>query len=196
MVIANYRRTKRLTGQAFFRTLLKFETKLTRGWPFMKKVPYNILDEAMISAIWARDEVYRRNRDLMAAGQAPRHRLHFASKKNPTQTITIRAQNCKNPLGFYPRLLHTKKMVSVDPDHKRHKHETKPPLHHEHRRRNHDWPNEEGEVGMDSKLQYNRQLKQWTFFWVYGKNAAPPCENQAEVNICAVDPGVRTFLTW
>jgi len=49
---------------------------------------------------------------------------------------------------------------------------------------------------MDSKLQYNRQLKQWTFFWTYGKNAAPPRENQAEVNICAVDPGVRTFLTW
>src|SRR5436305_10742937 len=92
--------------------------------------------------------------------------------------------------------LHTKKMVSTDPDHKQHKHKTKPPLHHEYRRRNHSWPNEEGEVRMDSKLQYNRQLKQWAFIWVYGKDAASPCENQAEVSICAVDPGVRTFLTW
>src|SRR5436305_11537161 len=48
--------------------------------------------------------------------------------------------------------LHTKKMVSTDPDHKQHKHKTKPPLHHEYRRRNHSWPNEEGEVRMDSKL--------------------------------------------
>jgi len=49
---------------------------------------------------------------------------------------------------------------------------------------------------MDSKLSYDRQLRQWTFVWVYGKEVAPARKDQAAVNVCAIDPGVRTFLTW
>ena len=70
----------------------------------------------------------------------------------------------------------------------------KPPFHHEHRRRNHGWPNEIGKVEMDSKLIYERKLGHWTFVWVYGKSIR---ENQAEeIHVAAIDPGVRTFLTW
>ena len=70
----------------------------------------------------------------------------------------------------------------------------KPPFHHEHRRRNHGWPNEIGKVKMDSKLIYERKLGHWTFVWVYGKSIR---ENQAEeIHVAAIDPGVRTFLTW
>jgi hypothetical protein len=195
MVVANYRRTRRCNHQFFFRALLKHEIWTTRRWHFMKAVPYDVLDHAITSAIWARDEVHRRNGELIKTGQRPQHRLGFATKKNPVQTITIRAQYCRAPLRFYLRLLHNNELISADPEHPRHK--TKPPLHHEHRRKNHHWPNEEGLVEIDSKLSYNRQLRQWTFIWVYSKEVAPARENQAgTVNTCAIDPGVRTFLTW
>ena len=39
---------------------------------------------------------------------------------------------------------------------------------HEHRRKNHNWPNLEGKVLMDSKLIFNKKLNYWTFVWVYG----------------------------
>jgi hypothetical protein len=194
MVVANYRETRCCNHQSFFRTLLKNEIQTTHRWHFMKTVPYDILDHAITSAIWARDEVHRRNDELIKAGQRPKHHLRFATKKNPVQTITIRAQYCKTPLRFYLRLLHNKELISADPEHPRHK--TKSPLHHEHRRKNHHWPNDEGLVEMDSKLSYDRQLRQWTFIWVYGKEVAPARDNQAAVNLCAIDPGVRTFLTW
>jgi hypothetical protein len=194
MVVANYRRTKQCTRQFFFRALLKHEIQTTRRWHFMEAVPYEVLDHAITSAIWARDEVHRRNGELIKAGQRPRHHLDFATKKNPIQTITIRAQYCRTPLRFYLRLLHNKELLSMDSDHQRHK--IKPPLHHEHRRRNHHWPNDVGQVEMDSKLSYNRHLRQWSFIWVYGKEVVPAREDQAEVHVCAIDPGVRTFLTW
>jgi len=194
MVISNYRQTRRCTQQYFFRNLLKHEIKTTRRWHFMGIVPYEVLDHAITAAIQARDEVYRRNKELMKMGQRPRHRLSFATKKNPIQTITIRAQYCRTPLRFYLRLLHNKELLNIDPNHPRHK--TKPPLHHEHRRRNNHWPNNEGQVEMDSKLSYNKHLKQWTFIWIYGKEIVPIRENQAEVKVCAIDPGVRTFSTW
>ncbi|CAG8586648.1 5970_t:CDS:2, partial [Paraglomus brasilianum] len=97
------------------------------------------------------------------------------SKKNDRQTITIRAQYCREPLRFYVRLLHNNAILAVDPNHPRHK--MKPPFHHEHRRRNHGWPNEIGKVEMDSKLIYERKLGHWTLVWVYGKSIR---ENQAE----------------
>ncbi|CAG8504517.1 7698_t:CDS:2, partial [Cetraspora pellucida] len=51
-----------------------------------------------------------------------------------------------------------------------------------------------GKIILDSKLSYNRKLRQWTFIWVYGKDI---CENQADyIHVAAIDPGVGTFLTW
>ena len=194
MVVDDYRQNRSRTNQNVFRTKLKHEIETTRRWQFMERVPYDVLDEAITSAIRARDEVHRRNRDLVAAGQAPQHQLSFASKKTPTQTIVVRSQYCKTSLRFYVRFLHNWEIISVDLEHPRHK--TKSLLHHECWRRNHGWPNNDGNIEMDSKLQYNRCLKQWTFFWTYGKDVAPPRENQAGLNICAIDPGVRTFLTW
>ena len=154
----------------------------------MDKVPYEVLDHAISDAIQARDEVITRNKE----NQHQHHVLHFRSKKNDRQSITIRAQYCREPLRFYIRLLHNKELLAIDSNHPRHK--MKPPFHHEHRRRNHGWPNEIGKVKMDSKLIYERKLGHWTFVWVYGKSIR---ENQAEeIHVAAIDPGVRTFLTW
>ena len=51
-----------------------------------------------------------------------------------------------------------------------------------------------GKVEMDSELIYERKLGHWTFVWVYRKSIR---ENQAEeIHVAAIDPGVRTFLTW
>jgi len=48
-----------------------------------------------------------------------------------------------------------RKLLAVD-------HKVKLPFHHEHRRRNHGWSNEIGEVKMDSKLPNNNQnLIRW-----------------------------------
>ncbi|RHZ53475.1 hypothetical protein Glove_441g95 [Diversispora epigaea] len=77
------------------------------------------------------------------------------------QTITIRAQYCREPFRFYIRLLHNKELLAVDPNHPHHK--MKLPFHHEHRRHNHGWPNEIGKVKMDLKLIYERKLGYWTF---------------------------------
>ncbi|CAG8754274.1 40379_t:CDS:2, partial [Gigaspora margarita] len=72
------------------------------------------------------------------------------------------------------------------------------PLHHEHRRKNHNWPNLEGKVLMDSKLIYNRKLGYWTFVWVYGKNVKNCNDIQVaeNLNIVAIDPGVRIGWVW
>ena len=171
MVVANYRLGRRSTKQFFFRALLRLKIKHTKEWSFMDKVPYEVLDHAISDAIRARDEVITRNKE----NQHQHHVLHFRSKKNDRQTITIRAQYCREPLHFYVRLLHNNAILAVDPNHPRHK--MKPPFHHEHRRRNHGWPNEIGKVKMDSNLIYERKLGYWTFVWVYGKSIR---ENQAE----------------
>ncbi len=167
------------------------------SWSFMAEVPYNVLDEAIKEAIQARDLVQVRNQETRAAGGLPCHRLSFRSRKELHQTITIRQQNCFDHLKFYPRILHTHAMRSDDPLHPRHKNPTThPPLHHEHRKKNHNWPNLEGKANNDSKLVWNRSRQQWTFIWVYEKKCVTPHENQVRgVNICSLDPGVRTFLT-
>ena len=84
----------------------------------MDKVPYEVLDHA----IQARDEVIARNKE----NQHQHHVLRFRSKKNDRQTITIRAQYCREPLRFYVRLLHNNAILAVDPNHPRHK--MKPPF--------------------------------------------------------------------
>ena len=79
--------------------------------------------------------------------------------------------------------------------HPRKKSQSHPPLHPEHQRKKCNWPNKEGLVACDSKLTWDRQLRQWTFHWVYEKQ--PLSESQPEeVRACSLDPGVRTFLTW
>ena len=130
----------------------------------MDKVPYEVLDHAISDAIQARDEVIKRNKE----NQHQHHVLHFRSKKNDRQTITIRAQYCREPLRFYVRFLHNNAILAVDPNHPRHK--MKPPFHHEHRRRNHGWPNEIGKVEMDSKLIYERKLGYWCFAYFIMEN--------------------------
>ena len=82
----------------------------------MDKVPYEVLDHAISDAIQARDEVITRNKE----NQHQHHVLHFRSKKNDRQTITIRAQYCREPLRFYVRLLHNNAILAVDPNHPRH----------------------------------------------------------------------------
>jgi len=62
----------------------------------MDKVPYKVLDHAISDAIQARDEVIKRNKE----NQHQYHVLHFRSKKNDRQSITIRAQYCREPLHF------------------------------------------------------------------------------------------------
>jgi len=168
------------------------------SWAFMDGVPYNILDEALKEAIQARDLVQLRNQEARAAGQQPCHRLSFRSRKDPHETIAIRKQNCIEHLKFYPRLLHTRAITAPDITHPRRKDPTThPPLHHEHRKHNNNWPNPDGCVDCDSKLTYNRKLKQWTFIWVYEKDRPTPHENQVGgLEVCSLDPGVRTFQTW
>lgn len=95
--------------------------------------------------------------------------LFLTIKKNNQQTITIRSKSCckSGSLKFYVRSLHNNQItMSIN----RHK-DNNPlffPLHHEQRRKNHNWPNLEGKVKMDSKLMFNRKLGYWTFVWVYG----------------------------
>ncbi|CAG8648609.1 16947_t:CDS:1, partial [Cetraspora pellucida] len=81
MVVANYIHNHRMNKQFFFRILLKHRIKTTKEWVFMKKVPYEVLDYSITSAILARDEVIRRNHELRSQGQPPRHKLNFLSKK-------------------------------------------------------------------------------------------------------------------
>lgn len=167
-------------------------------WAFMAGVPYNVLDEAVKEAIQARDLVLSRNQEEIAVGRRPSHRLSFRSRKEPRQTIAIREQNCFDNIKFYPRILHIRAVTAIDPRHPRRKDPTShPPLHHEHRKRNHNWPNLEGRISCDSKLTWDRSQGQWTFVWVYEKPRAIPHENQVGgVRVCSLDPGVRTFLTW
>ncbi|CAB5393694.1 unnamed protein product [Rhizophagus irregularis] len=63
---------------------------------FMDKVPYEVLDHAITNAIQARDEVITRNKE----NQHQHLVLHFRSKKNDRQIITIYAQYCRKPLHF------------------------------------------------------------------------------------------------
>ncbi|CAG8769266.1 2648_t:CDS:1, partial [Cetraspora pellucida] len=114
---------------------------------------------------------------------------------NEQQTISIRAHYCRESLRFYLRLLHSKQIIQINSEYPRYKpNNIKPPLHYEHRQKNNGWPNQEGKVMLDSKLTYNKKLRQWTFIWVYGKEV---CKNQADyIHVAAIDPEVCTFLTW
>jgi len=113
----------------------------------------------------------------------PYHVLHFATKKDGRQTITLCSQYCRESLRFYPPLLYNKTILAGDPNHLHYKDPDKPAFHHE---RNHGWPNENRNVTMNSKLMYERKLGHWKFVWVYGK---PIRENQAEkIHVAAIDP--------
>src|SRR4051794_5515357 len=111
MVVNNYHQRHRQTQQFFFRSLLRLKIEHTKEWAFMKKVPYEVRDHAITYAIQARDEVIRRNKEALTQKRPVKHRLSFASKKNDRQSITIRAQYCREPLKFYVRLLHNKTIL-------------------------------------------------------------------------------------
>ena len=79
--------------------------------------------------------------------------------------------------------MNNKQLIKVNRKYPRYK-PIKPPLHHEHRRKNNGWPNQEGIVTLDSKLSYNKKLRQWTFIWVYGKDT---CGNQTNyIHVAAI----------
>lgn len=196
MVVENYRRCKRAIRQYYFRNLLKLKMRWTREWAFMEPVPYEVLDHAISGAIEARDKVIDQN---FEAGYE-KHRLSFSRKKDPRQTITIRAQYCREPLKFYVGLLH-RQLARPDAHPERHKNANllKFPLHHEHvnHLKKNGWPNPDGKVLMDSKLTYEKHLRQWTFAWVHGRSIR---ETQADETdsptVVSIDPGIRTFITW
>ena len=147
----------------------------------MNKIPYEVL-------IIPLPVLYRQKMRLLQETEKenhhPYHVLHFATKKDVRQTI----QYCRESLRFYTRLLHNKTILADDPNNPRYKGPDKPPFHHERQRRNHGWPNENGNVTMDSKLIYERKLGHWTFVWVYGKSIR---ENQVEkIHVAAIDPSV------
>ena len=197
MVVENYRAGNRTTNLSRFRSLR--QERINSGeWGFMATVPYNILDEATKEAIQARDLVISRNNELRDQGEGPRHQLRFRTSKEAQQTIAIRQQNCVKGLFFYPRILHTRAMIAVDPAHPRRKPAaSRPPFHPEHRKTNHNWPNVDGTVSRDSKLRYDRKLRRWIFVWCYEKPRVVPRDDQARViSAVSLDPGVRTFQTW
>ncbi|KAJ3285378.1 hypothetical protein HK104_009523 [Borealophlyctis nickersoniae] len=188
MVVADHRDgpTQTPTTKREFRITLKEKIDTSKEWSFMSDVPYCVLDEAMSRAIEARDEVITRNRERTDKG-GPLHELHFASKKDARQTITIRAKHWRDPFWFYVRLLHNDTMIATsEPPNKR---------HHEKKRNNNKWSHEGGLIDCDSKPTYNKQLRQWTISWIYQKDAQAR-ENQTEPTIAAIDPGVVNFLTW
>ncbi|CAG8733525.1 11621_t:CDS:2, partial [Funneliformis mosseae] len=96
----------------------------TLEWSFMKNCPYEMLDHTITGAIQAQNE-------------------------DNQQTIIIHSQYCRESLKFYIRLLHNKKIIKSTNRYKD-KNPLLFPLHHEHRRKNHKWPNLEGKVLMDS----------------------------------------------
>ena len=188
MVVEASRGEYRYAPLSYFRIIRRY--RIDSGeWGFMSKVPYNILDESMKGALQARDAMQLQNQVELAIGQRPRHRLSFKSRKDLQQTITIREQNCRDDLKFYPALLHTNTMCENHPPMKR-----RPKS--EHRRRNNNWPNDQGRACNDRKLTWVRHQRQWSFIWVYEKDKIIR-DNQADnLRVVSIDPGVRTFLTW
>ena len=50
---------------------------------------------------------------------------------------------------------------------------------------------------MGSNLTDNQRTCQWTFTWVYKKQAMEPRDNQARnITAVSINPGVCTFATW
>jgi hypothetical protein len=97
-----------------FRALRK--DRIASGqWGFMVGVPYDVLDEALKEAIQARALVLTRNREARREGLPANHRLSFRSKKQPTQTIDIRARNFRPGVTFYRSRLHTYTMTARHP---------------------------------------------------------------------------------
>src|SRR5581483_1778924 len=90
MVVANYHWHHKKTKQFFFRSLLRLKIRHTKEWTFMDKVLYEVLDHAITSAIQARNEVIARNQER--ENHQPYYILHFVSKKDDHQTITIHHQ--------------------------------------------------------------------------------------------------------
>ncbi|RGB22496.1 hypothetical protein C1646_55386 [Rhizophagus diaphanus] len=157
----------------------------------MKDCPYEVLDHAITHAIQARNEVVHRNNEF----NNKKHHLHFQRKKDNQQTITIRSQYCRESLKFYIRLLHNKNIIKSTNRYKD-KNPLLFPLHHEHRQKNHNWPNLEGKVLMDSKLIFNKKIKLLDI--CLGKNVEN-CNNiqiTENLNVVAIDPGVRTGWSW
>ena len=205
MVVADFRAGE-FPNQKQYREEL--QRRKQNQWSFMTRcVPYNLLDEVLVEALHARTEVRRRN---STGGQ--HHNMSFRTLKDQRQSISIRHQNCVEPLKFYPRSLHIHSVLASDPNHVRHKdhHRSRrhnpndppkilPPFHPEHLSlNNNNWPNMDGKVTYDSTLLYERRLRKWSFCWVHGKRAVQGGENQAAFssNVVAIDPGVVNFLTW
>jgi len=178
--------------QKFCRTAIRVEMQL-RGC--FGVAPANITDEAIDEALTARNETIKRN--MQREPGAPSHHLSFRTRKDPSHTLSIRAQNFSRLAWnrFYVSYLHDPKTLS----HQRHKpvdKETYWPLHFEKKRRKNSWPLLH-KITNDCKLTYSWKTNDWMLAWVHERQKQHR-ETQADGSIHAVsiDPGVRTPFTW
>ena len=118
----------------------------------------------------------------------------FKTKKQPTQTIGIRAQNVlynKQTLAWNSRVLSKNSVFQFG--------EGLGLGLAEKRKKNNHWPNPEGHVLCDSKMTYDKATKTYRFMWSYEvtKPDVQDLETQEVfTKVVSLDPGISPFVAW
>lgn len=146
----------------------------------------DVIDAAMEDAVEHRKETISRNKEFYRGHN--HHSLAFRSKKQPQQTIRIRKSKIKDGIQPYSSFLYSKEILNPQNPINQTRYKSQSPRHTflpqplhpghvEHRKPNHHWPNEQGQVSMDSTITFRRHLGTFTFNWNYEKTRYSSAES-------------------
>lgn len=174
IVTAHFKNTGKVFKHPFYRRIINEEIANNR--PYLKDVPYNSRDGAILSAIWS----IKSGIELKKNYPKRKCGIPFKKKKSITQVLSVRAQNIKEDLKIYPGILFSKKMHDGRSQHMQ-----------KIRKNNNFDPTLERR---DSVLKWNKKLDHWYLCLVQKRES----ENQV-INVTShtvsIDPGNRTFAT-
>ena len=194
LVIADYNRSKRVKPLKTYRELVLDNRYAEHGKLRSLKlisedieigIHWNTLDESIREAIKnLKKGVFQDNVKM----------FKFKTRKDYTQTITIREGNILKPKSLArfndANAKHSRIFFGegsglglVEP-----------------RKKNNSWPNTEGRVDHDSKIVFDTRTKKFHFAWIYELPSEEGLENQETSKtfsrVVSIDPGISPFMAW
>ena len=153
-------------------------SKINGEWKYMEEDNFywNCRDELVKEAIKDLKKALKDTLDSRKEGRFKEHVVKFKSAKKAYQSFPIREKNMTDAFK-----------IQCMPA----------PYIREMRKEKRNWPNKEGRLERDGRINWNKKLNHWFVVWNYKKGGVGDESQIADqpIRSCVIDPGIRSFIT-